>query len=252
MRRKIAFVSTEPDNQEPMRFRGKRYTIRRSVAIQLKELGVEPIVHRPIADLSDFPDVRGYHGVIVGGSKLNIFDDDVAANPWMDKLLDFIRDTNEKVPMLGLCFGHQAIGKAFGGTLLKYRDWYEVGFTPVTLTHAGKGDPLFKESPETFDALFSHFSYISANGTKDLPLIPLLTSSDPQNKSVQAFKVGYMTWGIQFHPEYDQHAIEDLVKARIRMIKHMVDVGQVLQGLQRTERKDIQPFVNFVDFVRKY
>ena len=247
MRRKVAFISTEPNNQEPMRFRGSLRTIRESVSIQLKELGLEPIIHRPVADISDFPDVKKYHSVIVGGSKLNVFDDDIAANPWMAKLLDFIRDVHERVPMLGLCFGHQAIGKAFGGTLLKYENWYEVGFSSVALTQPARNDPLFRGLPQTFDALFSHFSYLA-----DVPGIVLARASNNRNQSIQAFKMGYMTWGIQFHPEYDVQAVEDLVKARAEAIRDMVDVAQVLEGLKRTERADVCPFERFVDFVRSY
>jgi len=250
--RKVAFISTEPDNQEKMRFRGEQRKIRHAVFIQLEEQGLEPKIHRPVTNIKDFPDVSKYYGVVIGGSKHNVFDRDIAKHPWMAKLADFVRDAHERVPVLGLCFGHQLIGKAFGGTLLSYDNWYEVGFNSVTLAPAAKDDPLFKGSPETFDALFSHFSYITSNGTSELPITPLLYSSDPNNKSLQAFRVGYMTWGVQFHPEYDQQGVADLVRARAGMIRHMVDVPKTLQGLQRAEREDRLPFLNFVEFVKNY
>lgn len=246
MRKKLAFVSTEPDNQESMRFRGRKCTIREMLSSQLKERGLEPIIYRPVADLSDFPKLDRCHGIILGGSKLNILDEDIARHPWMAKLVDFIRESHGKMPMLGLCFGHQAVGRAFGSDIGKLK-LYEVGFRGVYAKN-NKDDQLFFNVPEKFDALFSHFSYVS-----DIPGATVLAvSQDPENPSVQAFRVGDLTWGIQFHPEYSADGVADLVIARRKAIEHMVDVDHVLEGLKRQERYDTLPFENFVRLVKQH
>ena len=114
------------------------------------------------------------------------------------------------------------------------------------LSKNNKNDPLFYNVPEKFDALFSHFSYVA-----NIPQATVLVvSQNPENPSVQAFRVGDLTWGIQFHPEYSPEAVADLVQARRKMIEHMVDVDKTLERLKKTEREDVVPFDNFVKLVK--
>ena len=138
-----------------MGYKGKKHTVRELTSLRLRELGLEPIIHRPMKDADDFPEIGKYGSVIIGGSKLNIFDNDLEKRDWMKKLLDFIRESHGKVPIMGICFGHQAIGRAFGATLERFGPEvnYEVGLSPVLLTTAGKYDMLFRSMPNSFDAL---------------------------------------------------------------------------------------------------
>lgn len=243
--RKLAIISCEPDYQEPMRFRGKHTTIRNILSITFKELGLEPIIHRPVEDARDFPAIGDSGAVVVGGSKLNLFDDDITKNDWMARLLDFIRDVHEKVPVLGICYGHQAVARAFGASIEKFGPdvGYEVGFAPVWLTPDGKEDVLFQEMPEIFDAIFSHFTYVS-----EVPDSKLLAIS-PFHDSIQAFRVSDSTWGIQFHPEYTASCIRDTLEQRRAAIEHLIDVDMALATLKREERVDTLTLHNFARFV---
>ncbi|WP_289054642.1 glutamine amidotransferase-related protein [Carboxylicivirga marina] len=51
--------------------------------------------------------------------------------------------------VLGVCLGSQLISNAMGGTTIASPN-KEIGLFPVTLTEAGKNDPLFADFPETF------------------------------------------------------------------------------------------------------
>ncbi len=236
--RRVAVISNEPSFQEPMRFRGKLETIRGMVDIQLREMGAEPRIFRPIDDKTDFPDIRKFSALIVGGSKLNITDQDLKKYEWMRMLFDFISDSHGKIPILGLCFGHQAVGRVLGGKLEKY-EGYEVGFTG---TRKIGNDPLLDGIPPVFDALYSHFTYITG-------ISPIALSTDPQNRSVQAFNSG-TTWGVQFHPEYESAAVLDLVNARREAIEHLIDFDSVRSRLQSvTERHDIRVLSNFIRMI---
>ena len=53
-----------------------------------------------------------------------------------------------KLPILGVCLGHQAIGEAFGGRLVNLSTVYHGVATPVRVLKAGK---LFEGLPETLD-----------------------------------------------------------------------------------------------------
>lgn len=60
-------------------------------------------------------------GWIVTGSKFGVYDD----LPWIEPLKAFLRDTYAaKVPIVGICFGHQILAEAMGGRVVKSdRGW---------------------------------------------------------------------------------------------------------------------------------
>lgn len=239
-------MSCEPLTQKSMVFRGKRRPNREIMSIRMKELGLEPIVHRPIDDIDDFPVQGEYGGVLIGGSTLYIFDKDLAEHEWMRKMLDFIREINGKVPVFGLCFGHQVIARALGTDLKLYGPeiGYEAGFAPVRLTAEGLKDPLFKGFPEGFEALFSHFSYID---TVPDGGVLLLTPEDPKNPSVQGFRAGESTWGVQYHPEYPPKGLRELVIGLSSKVQ--IDMEKVLKTFERDGRQDHVVLKNFADFL---
>jgi len=243
--RRLAIMSCEPDHQEPMRFRGKNITIRELLSVTFKELGLEPIIHRPVKDSRDFPAAGGIGAVVVGGSKLNLFDDDISKNEWIRRLFDFVRNVHEKVPVLGICYGHQVVARSFGAPIERFGPevGYEVGFAPVWLTPEGKEDVLFQRIPEIFDAMFSHFDYIP-----EVPDSRLLGIS-PTHGSVQAFRVSDSTWGIQFHPEYTASCIRDVLEQRRSVVEKLIDVDKALATLNRRERFDVITLHNFARFV---
>jgi GMP synthase-like glutamine amidotransferase len=63
----------------------------------------------------DFPpDAGRFDGVLIGGSPASVHDD----APWIVQLMGLIRSLHARgTPMLGACFGHQAIALALGGTV---------------------------------------------------------------------------------------------------------------------------------------
>ena len=65
----------------------------------------------------DFPkQITDYDAYLVSGSRHGVYDD----LPWIPRLMDFIRDVYENhIPLIGICFGHQAIAHALGGEAAK-------------------------------------------------------------------------------------------------------------------------------------
>ncbi len=52
---------------------------------------------------------------VITGSPAGVYDD----LPWIEPLLAFIRASRGRAKMIGVCFGHQAMAKAFGGEVIK-------------------------------------------------------------------------------------------------------------------------------------
>ena len=74
-----------------------------------------------------FPDsVKDCDGWLITGSKHGVYED----HPWIAPLESFIRMAyDQKVPVVGICFGHQIIAQAMGGRVEKYAGGWSVGPT---------------------------------------------------------------------------------------------------------------------------
>lgn len=73
----------------------------------------------------EFPNsVNAAEGWLISGSKHGIYED----HPWIPPLMQFIQGAFvAKVPMVGICFGHQAIAQAMGGRVEKFAKGWSVG-----------------------------------------------------------------------------------------------------------------------------
>lgn len=134
--------------------------------------------------------------------------------PWMLRTEELIRQLHEaKVPMLGICFGHQMIGQALGGLVAKNPNGREIGTVDVTITDDGAPpDPLLAGLPRTFTANHSHVDSVVTlpPGARRLGF----TSLEPN----AMFSVGPTTKCVQFHPEFDGDSMRGYVEARAHLI----------------------------------
>jgi GMP synthase (glutamine-hydrolysing) len=206
-----------------------------------KGLRVTPQIHWPAGRHDDYPAPGTYDAVIIPGSKLNIDQKGIEDNPWMDGLLEFIRHIDK--PLLGICFGHQAIAVANGGRIKKIPDplSVKVGFSPVHMTNDGYSDRLFRRIPTSFDGLFSHYTYVSQPPSK-AKVLARGTLPD----MVQAYRLGDASWGVQFHPDYSGENIGELVTSRKEMLAKMLDVSTI--RTINPDRHDHKVLGNFLDF----
>jgi len=246
VKNKIAVVGCEK-RVFPIKVRGKVRTIRGVTAEKFKELGLETEIHHPVSDIDDFPKPGTFGALIIGGSSLSIHGRDLEENPWMHKLMDFILESCGKVPMLGLCFGHQAIARAHNVPIQRFGPEivYEAGFSPVCLTEAGKKDPLFRMMPPVFAALFSHYDYLSHSPENGETLLV-----GPNNPSIQGYRLGECTWGLQYHPEFTAESVHWLISERRNLLEARVDVDAILATLSSEYRKDDIVLRNFADIVQ--
>ncbi|MEC9143216.1 MAG: type 1 glutamine amidotransferase, partial [Pseudomonadota bacterium] len=94
-------------------------------------------------ELPESPDEQD--GFLITGSPLSALDDSL---PWLAGLMDFIRECDRaKVPMIGACFGHQAIARALGGRLVKREGGYNIGVEPHEFVEVPPGLDRRPEMP---------------------------------------------------------------------------------------------------------
>ena len=99
-----------------------------------------------------------------------------------------------KIPILGVCLGHQAIGAAFGGNVI--RSAYLMHGKTSSIHHDEKG--LFKGLPNPFEATRYH-SLIVERST--LPACLEVTAWVEEGEIMGMRHRELPLWGVQFHPE---------------------------------------------------
>jgi len=110
--------------------------------------------------------------------------------------LDLIRHYAPTKSILGVCLGHQAIGEAFGGSLINLNKVYHGVSERVTITRTD--DPLYIGIPREFEAGRYH-SWIINPG--NLPECLDVTCVDDKGLIMGISHKQYDVRGVQYHPE---------------------------------------------------
>ena len=144
------------------------------------------------APQEDLPaDPRAFDRIVISGSRTSAMD----SSPWVLKLHGFLkRALNERKPLLGVCYGHQALVRVIGGDqLMRTAEKPEVGWTEIETLEKGH---LLAGLSDKFFTFSSHFQEVS-----DLPK-GLKCTSRSERCPIQSFEMeGSPVYGIQFHPE---------------------------------------------------
>jgi anthranilate synthase component 2 len=99
-----------------------------------------------------------------------------------------------KIPILGVCLGHQAIGEAFGGKVIRAKKVMH-GKTDV-IHHTGEG--VFKDLPKCFRVTRYHSLAIEKTS---LPTCLAITAETDDGEIMGVRHKEFIVEGVQFHPE---------------------------------------------------
>ncbi len=105
-----------------------------------------------------------------------------------------IQELHREFPILGVCLGHQSIGEAFGGMVVKAPT--VVHGKTSAIIHDGKG--IFKSIPDKFQATRYHSLVIDPG---KLPSDLEVTARTDDNVIMGVQHKKYPVFGVQFHPE---------------------------------------------------
>ncbi len=141
------------------------------------------------------PEPDEFAGVIITGS-LSMVTDNL---DWSEYAAGWLREAAARdIPLFGVCYGHQLLAYAFGGTVGYLDGGPEMGSFAITMSGPAIGHPLLTGLPRTFTANLSHSQSVLA-----LPANAIaLASSARDPHQIIEYMPG--VFSVQFHPEFDR------------------------------------------------
>ncbi|RFU67499.1 type 1 glutamine amidotransferase [Peribacillus saganii] len=154
-------------------------------------------------DNETLPSLDSFDMLIILGGRMGAYEED--KYPWLLTEKQFIYEAIKQGKwVLGICLGIQMLASALGSKVYPHAH-QEIGWWPIKLTEEVDHSELFKGIPKSFVAFEHH------GDTFDLPegACCLAVSKGCRN---QAFSYGERVIGLQFHPEFTEQVIEDVLK----------------------------------------
>jgi len=180
---------------------------------ELEPTGLRTRVHGPDGRLPDLDEAEAW---IVTGARSSVLDRDERVERLLAWILEAVA---REVPLLGVCYGHQAVAAALGGQVEQHPAGWELGTVQIELTDEGRNDPLFAGFPARFLVQTTHEDQVVAPP----PGAVLLARGD--HTPCQALAVGGSCRTVQFHPEVGRAIAEDFVARRAHLLDRPAVVG---------------------------
>jgi anthranilate synthase/aminodeoxychorismate synthase-like glutamine amidotransferase len=112
--------------------------------------------------------------------------------------IDCVRQFGPTTPILGVCLGHQSIGAAYGGRIVRARRIMHGKVSKVEHTD----DPLFADVPNPIEVARYHSLVIEPQSLPAELVVTARTAEPDYRDEIQAVKHrDFPVWGVQFHPE---------------------------------------------------
>ena len=108
--------------------------------------------------------------------------------------LDIIKTFAGKIPILGVCLGHQSIGQQFGGNVIRAPRQMHGKLSPIK----HRGTDLFRDLPSPFTATRYHSLLVERSSFPDCLEI---TAETEEGEIMGLRHRQFPVFGVQFHPE---------------------------------------------------
>ena len=154
--------------------------------------------------------VETYTAIIVTGSAAMVSH----RADWSERAGAWLKDAvAQGVPLLAVCYGHQLLAHAMGGTVGPNPNGRHIGSREIRLTEDGTKDALLSDLPTRFLAQTSHVESVLALPDGAVKLAEIDTDTN------YAYRIGDNAWGLQFHPEFSADATRGYIRARSETLK---------------------------------
>ena len=145
-------------------------------------------------------------GWIITGSRHSVYED----LPWIHEASRFVRETRDAgVPLVGVCFGHQLLAHALGGTVAKAGSGWGAGIKRIDVVRA---EPWMEPVAPAVNLHFMHQDQVVEAPEGAV----VLACAD--HCEIAMFRVGETMLGVQAHPEFTVPYAEALLNDRVERI----------------------------------
>ena len=111
--------------------------------------------------------------------------------------VELVQRLSGKIPILGICLGHQAIAEAFGGRIVRAEKLMHGKTSEIN--HDGAG--IFAELPSPFTATRYHSLVVEPESLPDELEITAKAGAKGESVIMALRHKTHPVWGLQFHPE---------------------------------------------------
>jgi anthranilate synthase component II len=154
------------------------------------ELGAQPVVYRNDALTVEAALALRPDAIVISPGPCTPRDAGIS--------VPLVRAAAGRVPLLGVCLGHQAIGEAFGGRVVRADRLMHGKTTMVSHT----GHALFRDIEPPFEVMRYHSLVVSSAGLPDaLEVTAWSTDRAPGSEIMALCHRTLPVYGVQFHPE---------------------------------------------------
>ncbi|KAK3115581.1 hypothetical protein LTR53_004941 [Teratosphaeriaceae sp. CCFEE 6253] len=188
-------------------------------------------VARPALEISTYdvvqeqvyPALDAVDAVLLTGSRHDSFADD----PWILKLVEFTRKVlaQSRVRVIGVCFGHQIVGRAMDVKVDRSDRGWEVSVTPMQLTERGKA--LFGVPELAIHQMHRDIVYTYPPSVESLGHSPRC--------DVQGMYIKRRLITVQGHPEFTGDIVEELLENRHE--RGIFDDAMYEDGMSRVRKR---------------
>jgi anthranilate synthase component II len=156
----------------------------------LGELGVDPVVRRNDEITVDEMEEMRPEAIVISPGPCTPAEAGVS--------VETIRRMGESTPILGVCLGHQSIGAAYGGKIVRARRLMHGKTSPINHDESG----IFAGIPSPFRVARYHSLVIEPESLPDELEVVATTDEPGFEDEIQAVRHRELpVWGVQFHPE---------------------------------------------------
>ena len=154
------------------------------------ELGAEPTVYRNDALTTEEALALQPEAILISPGPCTPLEAGIS--------ISLVQAAAGRIPVLGVCLGHQAIGQAFGGKVVRAERLMHGKTTMV----AHDGHPLFEGIPSPVEVMRYHSLVVDPDSLPpDLQTIAWSSDRAPGREIMALAHRSYPVYGVQFHPE---------------------------------------------------